>query len=77
MDNTSCTTQEREQMETQTAYKAGDEIEVYDTARKRWYKARALWLIQYATQDTLEAWDCELRNGNRGSFDSAHIRTTD
>jgi hypothetical protein len=69
------TIQKKASMECQTAYKAGDEIEVYDTARKRWYKARALFLVQYATTDTLEAWDCELRNGNRGSFDSAHMRT--
>jgi hypothetical protein len=75
MENKMFTTQERACMETQLTYKAGDQVEVYDTARKRWYKARTLWLLQYATQDTLEAWDCELRNGNRGSFDSAHMRT--
>jgi hypothetical protein len=58
----------------ETQYKKGQQVEVYDTGRKRWYKAEALHLVRYADETMSEAWECHLRNGNRGMFDTDHMR---
>jgi len=58
-----------------TQYQEGQQVQVREEKSQRWLKARTLWLLQYKEDDEqLEAWECELRNGNRGNFDTAHMR---
>jgi hypothetical protein len=55
-------------------YTKGQQVEVYDVRHKRWYKAETLCIVQFSVGDTLEAWECRLRNGSQGMFDTNHMR---
>lgn len=55
-------------------YAEGQKVRVYDVGRKRWYKGKTLWLVRYATEDTTEAWEVQLSNGNRGMWSSEYMQ---
>lgn len=52
----------------------GRAIEVLDEGRKRWYKGKVLYVVRIGDDDKPDAWMVELRNGNRGAYDKAHVR---
>jgi hypothetical protein len=61
-------------MEYQNDFPDGTAVEVYDTGRKRWYKGTILHVRRINEQNLADGWEVELRNGNRGGWDSEHIR---
>jgi hypothetical protein len=58
----------------QKQYTSNQQVEVFDVGKKRWLKAETLWLCYWDEITGEEAWECELRNGNRGDFDMNHMR---
>jgi len=51
-----------------------ESVEVYDVAKKRWYKARTSFCVVFDDEAGEEAWECVLKNGNIGNFDKDHMR---
>jgi hypothetical protein len=55
-------------------YEEDDPCEVYDVARKRWYKATTRFCVLWDETTRDEAWECQLRNGTFGEFDTDRMR---
>jgi hypothetical protein len=49
-------------------------VKVYDIGRRRWYKGTVLCLCRIDDSNVADGWEVELRNGNRGNWDSNNIR---
>jgi hypothetical protein len=57
-------------------YPDGAKVRVTDVGRDgRKYLGKVLWVERLAEDGSPDAWEVELRNGNRGSYDLDHIET--
>jgi hypothetical protein len=56
----------------------GRQVRVCDIGRKRrWYKGTVLDVERIDSRNEPDMWSVELRNGNRGVWDAAHLEFLD
>jgi hypothetical protein len=63
-------------MAREPVYEEDIAVEVYDVARRRWYKATTRCCVLWEEDTGKEGWECQLRNGSIGNFDTKHMRRT-
>ena len=59
---------------TNLAYREGQRVQVYDTAKRRWYSGTLEFKWRTSLHELGEAWEVLLDNGNKGQWDLTHMR---